>query len=199
MIGIATVIVLAIVFSGSATAPTKPSASLPSLTVSTPSKREIDSYAAALNQAEQQAKLAEAQAARSKEMFRQVNAQGGDPGTNAGMQGGIPGQALIGPDGKTYYPVNPTVAAPEKSAIVQEKEKMEFTSLFASPVALSLRAAAAAAAPPASPPISPIAPVAPPPVAAPPEVARPAKHILFEGTILEAVLTNASLDLSPVR
>jgi type IV secretion system protein TrbI len=197
MLGIAVVIVLSIVFSGSATKTVKPGTNLPPLNVSTPSKSEIDSYAAALNQAEQQAKLAEAQAERSKEMFRQVNAQGGVPAANAGMQGGIPGQALIGPDGKAYYPVNvqnQAVAPPEKSAVLQEKEKMDFTSLFASPVALSLRSPAAGAAPPAGPSASTIVttPAVVPLVAASPEFVRPGipHHVLFEGTILEAVLTN---------
>lgn len=199
MIGIAVVIVLSIVFSGTATkTAVKPGANLPPLNVTTPSKKDIDSYALALAQAEQQAKQAQVQAERSKAMEREFNTQGGGAAVNTGMQGGIPGQALIGPDGKAYYPMNAPnqaspVATPEKSALLQEKEKMEFMSLFASPVALSLRPPVATAL--QSPPAS----TTPPPATATasPEAGSPQsnrsevpQHVLFEGTILEAVLTN---------
>lgn len=201
MIGIAVVIVLSIVFSGSATkTAVKPGSNLPSLNVATPSKKEIDSYAQALAQAEQQSKQAQAQAERSKAMERELLAQSGVASQNTGMQGGIPGQAFLGPDGKPYYPMNvqqnsPPVA-PERNALLQEKEKMEFTSLFASPVALSLRSPAATTSP-----VSAVAPVVPAPettssVAVSPQAVRPEasaavpQHVLFEGTVMEAVLTN---------
>ncbi len=201
MIGIAVAIVLSIVFSGTATTKAvKPGANLPPLNVATPSKKDIDTYARALGEAEQQARQAQAQAERSKEMLREANAQGGVPAVNAGMQGGTPGQALIGPDGKPYYPVNiqqqnqpVSASALEKNALLQEKEKMEFTSLFASPVALSLRPSVAATQP--APPSSTTAPepaVAQPAAVSPPAVRSDAvpQHVLFEGTVMEAVLTN---------
>ena len=127
----------------------KPGANLPPFNVATPSKKDIDTYARALSEAEQQARQAQAQAERSKEMLRKRmrKARCFRCSANAGMQGGIPGQALIGPDGKTLLPGNiqqqnqpaSSRSGFGKERTSQEKEKMEFTSLFASPVALSLR------------------------------------------------------------
>ena len=212
MIGVAVVIVASIVFSGAATNKTaKPGTNLPSLTVATPSKRDIDTYSQQLKAAEQQEKQAQEQAARQKELLRQVTEQGGVPATDARMQGGIPGQAVIGPDGRPYYsmPVQSQSQPLPSNPVVQEKEKLEASSLFASPVALSLRptTTAISSAPiavTANPTVSPAAtatliPNTPPVTATNPPVSvasevsavsRVPQHILFEGTILEAVLTN---------
>ncbi len=209
MIGVAVVIVASIVFSGAATTKTvKPGNNLPSLTVATPTKREIDIYSQQLKAAEQQEKQAQEQAARQKEMLRQVTAQGGVPAIEPGMQGGIPGQAVIGPDGRPYYsaPVQSQAPPVPANPVAQEREKLETSSLFASPVALSLRptsvastvsvantATANATTTPSATLASNAAPVAvtnPPPFAAPEAASQVPQHILFEGTILEAVLTN---------
>ena len=208
MIAVAVVIVLSIVFSGSATQKTKPTtANLPPLSVNAPTKKEIDAYSQQLAQAELQARQAKAQAERSKEIFDRVNGE-----TAPAPQGGIPGQAMIGPDGRAWYPApvqNPApVAAKTTAPAVQEKEKLEEASLFASPVALSLRPTAGTApavAPvpsPALPPASVLSPdlkTAGPTSAASSSATAPElvpiapripRHVLFEGTILEAVLTN---------
>ena len=200
MIGIAVVIVLAIVFSGSTTTPNaKPGANLPPLHVASPSKREIDGYAQALLQAEQQAKKAQGEAQRSQALLQQLNGQAALPSTNTGIQGGIPGQAVVGSDGKVYYAQNPPMPAlpvPQQSIASQKKEEQEANSLFASPVALSLRPTAKASAvstATVSDPV-PAAPTAPAslPVATPLERAKyeVPQHVLWEDTILEAVLTN---------
>ena len=181
MIAVAVVIVLSIVFSGSATQKTKPTtANLPPLSVNAPTKKEIDAYSQQLAQAELQARQAKAQAERSKEIFDRVN-----------------GEAAPAP-----------VAVKTTTPAVQEKEKLEEASLFASPVALSLRPTAGTA-----PAVAPVPSPTPPPAsvlspdlktagptsaasssATAPEVVpiapRIPRHVLFEGTILEAVLTN---------
>ena len=205
MIGVAVVIVTSIVFSGAATTKAvKPGTNLPPLNVAAPTKRDIDAFRQELNLAEQQEKQAQALAARQKEVLRQVTAQGGAPAIDTGLQGGIPGQAVIGPDGKAYYSVpvqsqaNP--APMSVNPVVQEREKLEFTSLFASPVALSLRPAATAATAVPQPVASTPLPVpnaapatVPPPAVNSPETAEASNaphHTVFEGTILESVLTN---------
>ncbi len=189
MLGIATVIVLAIVFSGATTKTPAVSASLPPLRVEhTPTKQEIDRYAGELRQAEVQAKAAQAQAEQMKAALR-----GGASQPDTGLQGGIPGQALIGPDGRVYRPEGYTAPVvgtpPEKSQVVQDKERREITSLFASPIALSLRSSAPAVEASTIPATAPVGSTDRQEVAqalasnAPP-------HVLFEGTILECVLTN---------
>ncbi len=202
MIGVAIVIVASIVFSGAATTKAvKPGTNLPPLNVVTPTKKDIDRFSKELVEAEMQEKQAQASAVRQKEMLRQVTEQGGAPAINTGMQGGIPGQAVIGPDGKAYYSVpmqqNQATTVPVNPA-VQAREQLELTSLFASPVALSLRPSVAPTAipGPASAQIPTTIPPAPSDassVAAAPEVAESSRipqHVLFEGTILESVLTN---------
>lgn len=201
MIGVALVIVMAIVFSGSATtSKVKGGTNLPPLAVTPLTKRDIDGLETQLKAAEVQAKLQEA-------ALRKATSAGGTPATsgstNTGLQGGISGQGIIGPDGKVYYPQQ-TGAPPGAQAqpapvnvIAQEKAKMEFTSLFASPIAFSLRPAAVI------PTISPVTGTAAPtpasaaqPAPAPavasaqPMEDRTPQHVLFEGTIIEAVLTN---------
>ena len=204
MITVALVIVLSIVFSGSATQKAKPTAAnLPPLNVNAPTKKEIDMYSQQLAQAELQARQAKAQAERSKELFDRVNGENAAP-----LQGGIPGQAMIGPDGKAWYPAPVQNQAPvvvkTPNPAVQEKERLEEASLFASPVALSLRPTTGTM-PTVAPVPAPVPAASPEPKAAgatsvasavvtAPEVvpvsARIPQHVLFEGTILEAVLTN---------
>jgi len=197
MIAVAVVIVASIVFSGTATTKTvKPGSNLPPLTVATPSKKDIDAFSKELTQAEVMERQAKAAAQHTAQAYNQNAAQGGVPAVNTGLQGGIPGQAIIGPDGKVYYSVsvqNQAASPVPANPALQEKEKLEFTSLFSSPVALSLRPAAQPATTPA-----PAAEVATQPATAQtlaisPEAAassRIPQHVLFEGTILESVLTN---------
>lgn len=202
MIGVAVVIVASIVFSGAATTKAvKPGTNLPPLNVATPTKKDIDQFSKELVEAEMQEKQAQASAIRQKEMLRQLTEQGGAPSINTGMQGGIPGQAVIGPDGKAYYSVpvqqNQATTVPVNPA-VQAREQLELTSLFASPVALSLRPSVMPTAipGPASAPMPTAttpAPTEASSVATAPEVAEASRipqHVLFEGTILESVLTN---------
>lgn len=173
MLGIALVIVLAVIFSGSTATPAKPANNLPPLTVTPPTKGDIDRYKREL--AEQEAAAAAAQR-QMKEAAARFNQQ-----TGAGNTGTAAAQPVLGPDGRPYYPAaqntEPAPAAvPQKSPIEQEKEKLEFTSLFASNIALSLRPQHAEAAPQPSAPVQPAADAIPPrasqPAAAEPAVSR---------------------------
>lgn len=188
MLGVAVVIVLAVVFSGSSQPPQKTASNTPNAAVNTPSKAEIDRYTQALRAEEQRLRQAQAEASRSRDAFQQQVAA-------TGLQGGIPGQNVIGPQGQPYYPAatQGNSAVSEKSAIEQDREKHEYTSLFASNLVLSYRKPAedenklknSSGDPPASAE-TPKADTKPPT-----EPARqPNEHLIFEGTIIEAVLTN---------
>ena len=196
MITVAVVIVSAVVFSGS-TNPTpenRPHAPAP---VNATTKAEVDRYAAALRQEEARLKLAQEQ--------RNRMAPNPDPMHAPVQGGGIPGQAVIGPNGQPYYPVAGNPPAEPVDPIKQDRQKREYVSLFASNVALSYRKEEPKPSPPAPPPpllrrhrmaMSPLRQPSwskernhctPTLASAPPP---PGTHMLFEGTILEAVLTN---------
>jgi type IV secretion system protein TrbI len=186
MLGVAVVIVLAVVFSGSTQPAQSTAQKAPALAVQTPSKVEIDRYTQALRAEEQRLRQAQAEASRSREAYEQ------QAGANR-MQGGIPGQGVLAPNGQEYYPAT-NAAPPPPSAIEQDKEKREYASLFASNLALSFRKPAEEGPKPRTANAEPEQP--------PEEVARATEHnrkappiprgghTLFEGTILEAVLTN---------
>jgi type IV secretory pathway VirB10-like protein len=183
MLAVAVVIVLAVVFSGSTQPPAKTDTPIANPGIHTPTKAEIDRYTQALRAEEERLRQAQADASRSRASFEQQ--------INTGMQGGIPGQGVMGPDGQAYYPAGPS--APPVDAIAQEREKREYASLFASNVALSLRKES----PPADVPNSsgaqsvpaPASPAEPDSTPKKPSASSP-RYTLFEGTILEAVLTN---------
>lgn len=195
MVGVAVVIVLAVVFSGSGQPQQKTAAPAPLLAVNTPSKAEIDRYTQALRIEEQRLRQAQAEASRSRSAFEQ-QIGGTVP------QGAIPGQGSIVSDGQSHYPavVPGTPAQSEKSAIEQDKEKREYASLFASNLALSYRKSARDDTPPKvssgdpEPPAEAPKPAPegkqPPARPAKSAMTMPASHTLFEGTIIEAVLTN---------
>jgi type IV secretion system protein VirB10 len=184
MLAVAIVIVLAVVFSGSTQPPAKTAPPIAHAGIHTPTKAEIDRYTQALRVEEERLRQAQAEASRSRHSFEQQ--------INTGMQGGIPGQGVIGPDGQAYYPTGPST--PPVDAIAQEREKREYASLFASNVALSLRkespladvpgnSAAQSVPVPASPAEPDSTPKKKPSASSP-------RYTLYEGTILEAVLTN---------
>lgn len=186
MVAVALVIVLAVVFTGS-TSPT-PRKAAPAPMVgpqSPPSKGDIDLYRKRLQEEEARLRQAQIDAERTRATYSQQTAP-------TGMQGGIPGQAIMGPNGQPYYPTaQSTASEPQKDTVEQDREKREYTSLFASNVALSFRRDPSLSANPAAvaPAVSPSAPIAPvTPVPAP--TAPVGGYTLFEGTILEAVLTN---------
>ena len=183
MLAVALVIVLAVVFSGSTQPPAKTNTPIANAGIHTPTKAEIDRYTQALRAEEERLRRAQADASRSRASFEQQ--------INTGRQGGIPGQGVIGPDGQAYYPAGPY--APPVDAIAQEREKREYASLFASNVALSLRKEAPAADVPgnsgAQSVPAPASPAEPDSTPKKPSASSP-RYTLFEGTILEAVLTN---------
>jgi type IV secretory pathway VirB10-like protein len=176
MLAVALVIVLAVVFSGSTT-PAKPVSALPPLTVTPPKKDEIDRLTQSLRAEEMRARAAQVEAERSREAFQQA-------AYNGGIQGGIPGQA--GP-GQPLYQGQQSPPVPQKTAIQEEREKREYTSLFAPNVALSYRPTGADRAPGAAPTTA-AAPSAAVSNTAP--LAAPSNYVLFEGTLIETVLTN---------
>src|ERR1043166_7721924 len=172
MLGLALVIVLAVVFS-------TPSASsshadpVRNAAASAPTKSEIDRFQQQLRTEEDRLRQAQEEAARARGLAA-MQQQPYMP-----MQGGIPGQHDV-----YYQPGSPAVTKPEKSAIEQEQERREYQSLFASNVALSIR--------PQSPPdgaeaqekAKPAAAAGvPAPAAAVP--VGPRKYSLMEGTIIE--------------
>jgi type IV secretion system protein VirB10 len=206
MVAIAVVIVLAVVFSGSTAPAQKGTAPMPAA-VNAPTKAEIDRYTQALRSEELRLRQAQADASRSRDAFQQQVAA-------SGMQGGIPGQGATGPNGEPLYPAAAGAPAQRhKSAIEEDREKREYASVFASNIALSYRrpaegnpgkadsapADAAASEPPREPGTVPAEAGRQGSEAkaprkddkpAPSAVSVPAGHTLFEGTIIEAVLTN---------
>src|SRR4051812_34249621 len=92
MLGVAVVIVLAVVFSGSGEHRDK-TATLPAPTVHAPDRAEIERYAQALRNEEQRLRQAQAEASRSREVFQQ------QVGT-AGMQGATPRQGAVAAKGQ---------------------------------------------------------------------------------------------------
>lgn len=180
MIGVAVVIVLAVVFTGS-TGSTPKTAVMPAMQVNTTSKTEIDRYTSALRQEEARLKLAQDQAARARTDYAAMNAHA----NNA-----IPGQGVVGPDGQAYYPATgqPT---PAVDPLEQARLKREYDALFASNVALSYRKEQAPAVVTST--LTPVSATVPPAVSSPvepPAAIATGGHLLFEGTILEAALTN---------
>src|SRR3954447_9858366 len=129
MLGVAAVIVLAVVFSGSSdhrdrTAPRAPAP------VSAPDRGEIERYTQALRTEEQRLRQAQAEASRSREAFQQQ--VGG-----TAMHGSIPGQGVSGQNGEAGYPGTPVL--PQRNAVEEDREKREYASAFASNIALSFR------------------------------------------------------------
>ena len=199
MIGIAVVIVGGILLTDSRTPKAKAPANLLPVNAAPASKVQIDRYTQELADQQARAKAAEIEAARATAMFRQNQAVPGAASSSTTPAGQIPGQALVAADGRTYYPAQPgtgyglTSPAPQLFLEQEEKKKREYGSLFASNVALSYRRSEAADLKPAS--SAPVVKTEPEEVqAAGHAVAlierKAPTHLVFEGTILEAVLTN---------
>lgn len=192
-----TVVVLLVIFL--MPKPTEPKTGSARAAASPPSKNEIEQYRVALKDQQDRARLAEAEMMRAKEVARQ-NGITGTPSTGVTpAQSGIPGQAIIGADGRVYVPAQPngqatTPPAPAQlSPEEQDRRRREYTSLFASNVALSLRPATPAVEAPHI--LEPV--IAPPPTTTPalavsPHLDQPdlPTHLVFEGGLIEAVLTN---------
>jgi type IV secretory pathway VirB10-like protein len=109
------------------------------------------------------------------------------------IQTGIPGQAVVGPNGQAYYPAQSYAAQPSQvDPIEAAKAQKEYSSLFASNVAWSAKAKEEA--PQAALSHAPETPVKPAPEAKPSAIETapqmPRTYTLFEGTILETALTN---------
>lgn len=197
MIGIAVVIVGGILLTDSRTPKAKAPANLPAVNVAPASKVQIDRYTQELADQQARAKAAEIEAARATATFRQNQAVPG--AASSSTAGQIPGQALVAADGRTYYPAQPgtgyglTSPAPQLSPEQEDKKKREYGSLFASNVALSFRRSEAADLKPAS--SAPVVKTEPEESQATGHAAaliqrKAPTHLVFEGTILEAVLTN---------
>jgi type IV secretion system protein TrbI len=212
MVTVAVVIVLAVVFSGSTQPQPRADPNTSMMSVRTPSKAEIDRYTQALRAEEERLRQAQAEASRSRATFQKQ--------VGADVQGGIPGEAITGPNGQLYYPASPYAQqTPTADPIQQDREKREYASLFASNVVLSYRKAPAVnavtpginvresqkpaegdssrlSADSITPEMMPLPSgnnSARPPTgnAETSRVAvRPGDYALFEGTIIEAVLTN---------
>lgn len=192
MLGMAAVIVLAVVFSGSSDH-RETTASRATAPVNAPDRAEIERYTQALRTEEQRLRQAQAEASRSRDAFQQQ--VGG-----TGMQGAIPGQGGPGQNGEAVYPGTPV--PPQRNAVEEDREKREYASAFASNIALSFRKAAedramnagadaadtkesAGEGNPSSPKRN-----ADDPSRASASGSSRSGYTLLEGTIIEAVLTN---------
>lgn len=216
---------------------------LPSATVTPMTAAELDTATRNLKQQQIEAEEARQRADQAAKRFAQsVAPTNAAPGgaVDSNLQGGVPGQPVIGPNGVAYYPAGADRAVPAsqqltaQAAMRLERAKREYASLFSSNLALSLRPERALTTMPARG----VSPIEPGPTSSPAprdladtadrekeEVARSVaaiqqtiaavkpgskseatqtdperqraiadreipKHVIFEGTILEAVLTN---------
>lgn len=183
---VSTLIVLAVLFSGSGTNQPR-TAPLAPLQAHTTSKDVIQKYTDRLREEEARLKLAQDQAARARTDYGAMN---------AAIEDGIPGQAPIGPDGRPQYPQYQQ--AEQIDPLEAEQRKKEYASLFASNIALSARPKETSMA--AKPEPTPTDTPAPQPAAHPvtettatekePAAVPAYHHKLFEGHLLEAVLVN---------
>lgn len=168
--GIAVLMVIVIAFSGK-NAPKDRAASKPAVPPPEANQAQIQDYRTRIEAESQKLAAEEAELAHTKEAVRQV-----EPGTapRAGWGGPTAGLPAAEPD-----------------PFGQERAKREYRSLFASNVALSYRAAVSQSARPGAWPDLPVVGEAPAPVptSAAPAADKP-KYRLFEGTLLETVLTN---------
>jgi len=172
MLGLALLIVLAVVFSTPGAAPT-PAPGVKTPLVSSPTKSEIEQYGKQLQAEEARLQRAQAEAARTRAAFDQQVASAPP----------APGMAPVQNDGRAMYQTFP--AESSKSTFEHEKERREYASLFASNVALSYPASPIPPAPGAQETQSATAPM---PLAKP--QANSPTYVLFEGSIIETALTN---------
>lgn len=184
-LGIAVLVVGAVLFSGTGEAPSKAAAAKAAATpppVQLPSKEQIAHATKELEADVQQLRLANANAEQAR---LQLEAQ--QKGlAMAPTAGGVPAYS---PTGQQYYaqPVAPPPPPPDP--IAEKRKEREYTSLYASNVALSFR----------TPPVREESkgveqPLQNPPQAAAPKQddkpAQPSGYKLFEGTVIETALQN---------
>jgi type IV secretory pathway VirB10-like protein len=167
LLGVALLIVAAVAFSTPGGSPSGTAAPKPA-PVTSPTKSEIEQYGKQLQAEEARLRRAQAEADRARNAFEQ---QVGPAPLAAGMAA------------NDTRPVSQP-GEPPKSTFEQEKERREYTSLFASNVALSLPAPPNPLAPGAQEtPSSTSATTAKPP-------GKAQRYVLFEGSIIETALTN---------
>jgi type IV secretion system protein VirB10 len=168
MLGIAALIVAAVVFAPQGSSPSAASAPKQAA-VTSPTKTEIEQYGQQLQLEEARLRRAQAEADRARSAFEQQV-----------------GSAPL-PPGTAANDVRPVYQPPEppKSTFEQEKERREYTSLFASNVALSLPAPPNPLAPGAQETSSSSTSTAPAKASA-----KPQTYVLMEGNIIETALTN---------
>src|SRR5689334_5159193 len=170
LLGVALLIVAAVVFSTPGASP--PGTTAPKqAAVTSPTKSEIEQYGKQLQAEEARLRRAQAEADRARSAFEQ----------QVGSAPPMPAMAA-----NEVRPVGQP-AEPAKSTFEQEKERREYTSLFASNVALSLPAPSQPLAPGAQEASTPGTPIV---TAAKTPATKPQTYVLFEGTIIETALTN---------
>jgi len=242
-VGACLLLVVAIAFTslGGPASPKLRTNPLPNATVTPMTAAELAMATRNLKQQQIEAEEARQKADQAAKLFAQSVASGGAAPAGAvdsNLQGGVPGQPVIGPNGVAYYPDRTMAAAQQptaQSAMRLERQKREYASLFSSNVALSLRPERSIAKTPSlgASPIDEALTTGNRAVAEPGEAEKQAvakrsdaipqtiaatkpadtgfkpeasgsdpelqrlitdryvpKHVIFEGTILEAVLTN---------
>jgi type IV secretory pathway VirB10-like protein len=174
MIAVLGLLIAAVLFNGSSSTGKPTTPITPAMSPKPLATNELDR--ANLTLAAQEAEYrAEAMREKAREAAQQA-------GYAAGPQGGIPGQY---PANQQYYG-SPQSVVPAKSEIQLDREKREYTSLFASNVALSYRKEATPPPIAATPKTGASVPAVAPIVSEPPVT----EYVIYEGTIIEAVLTN---------
>lgn len=133
-VGSSVFIVLVVLLSNYGATSKRPEASTKNpRAVQTSSREQIEQGTAPLREEIERLRTTREQAQNAAASFQMQQA-------NPGMQGGIPGQAVVGPDGRPYYAGHYQQAQePQRDPIEEERKKREYASLFASSIALSYR------------------------------------------------------------
>jgi type IV secretion system protein VirB10 len=182
--GIAILMILVMMFSGRTSPPAKsaPNAA-PTPTTMDPNAARIQEYRARIEEQTRQLALEEAQLAQTKQSL------GVGPATSS--QAGLRPPSPASPMPASYAPAY--AGAPEKNWIELDREKRDYQGLYASNIVLSYRTLPETAAGKSAPDREEISSFsgANNPTAKPAgEKPKTTQYRLFEGTIIETVLTN---------
>jgi type IV secretory pathway VirB10-like protein len=185
-LGIAVLVVGAVLFSGTGEAPSKAAAAKAAATpppVQLPSKEQIVTATKELEADVQQLRQANANAEQAR-MALEAQQKGMAMASTAG---GVPAYS---PSGQQYYAQPQAPPLPPPDPIEEERKKRAYTSLYASNVALSFRTPPVREQPKGVEQPQQNPPPATAPKQADEKPAHPLGYKLFEGTVIETALQN---------